>query len=182
MHGVGDKEKLLIIGIRIILYHLGIGVFAEIAGMSFFAVYHEDGTADFIAVSQNRHIEIGLITGHIPAQSLTLGTRVKSSFSAAVIGNIILYKLGSISRRNIRPCAGCGVETVFIIFCPLQTHGFAFFITGFFVVFFIKIAVGKNTGHVIHGGSKRGFNADIQCRGIESHTAESANADDPDLF
>lgn len=65
--GVRNYEELLIVRIRVILYHIRIGIAAEIAGMRFPTMYHQYRAADLIAVFQDWLVHKGHTSDYIPA-------------------------------------------------------------------------------------------------------------------
>ena len=45
----------------------------------------------------------------------------------------------------------------------------------------IILSVGSYTGHIVHGHSSGSFDAGVDCSGVQCKTAESADAEHPDL-
>lgn len=57
MDCAGDDEQLLIVGVGIVLHHVGKSILAEIAGVGLVPVDHQHGAADLVAVAQDGHVE-----------------------------------------------------------------------------------------------------------------------------
>ena len=58
--GTGDDHEFLVVRVFAVFDHVGIGVFAEIAGMGVLAVNQKDGAAYLIAVLKDGLIDEGL--------------------------------------------------------------------------------------------------------------------------
>ena len=73
-------------------------------------------------------------------------------------------------------------RAVLCITGPDSIHRLAFVAAYFGTVLGIEIAVGIHAAHIVHCRSYCCFDARVHCRGIQSHTTESADADDTDAF
>ena len=93
---------------------------------------------------------------------------------------LILHKLRRVFRKRIDHAAGKRVISVFIILSTLFIHGRLFFITGICGILTVKVAVGVDTGHILHGHGCGGLDAGVLYGCIERHTAPTADAEDPD--
>ena len=70
----GDDEKLLVLRVLAVLHHVGVSVFAEIAGVSRVAVDDQDRGADLIGVLQDGLIDEALAADDVPAAVGVEGT------------------------------------------------------------------------------------------------------------
>ena len=64
----------------------------------------------------------------------------------------------------------------------MRHQSLAHFVTGLRVVRLVKIAVGGDTAHVVHGRGDRRLYASVDSGRIDCHAAPAANSDDADAF
>ena len=107
MYGIGNNHQFFIIAFQLLE-----SILTKIAGVSFFSMNEQHGTADFIGIRKDRCVEKCKIGGFVPAQTGVDGTRMITSFGLVII-IIILHELRRITGRfRVRHGAGISVGTV----------------------------------------------------------------------
>ena len=114
MDSSGHNQQLFVV-----TFQLFESIFAEIAGMRFFAMHHEDSAAYLVAVSQNRHVDKRERRGFVPSvvgvkRTLVVTTR------CLVVSMIIFDELRSIVGQRVYHASCTGIRPVTVIFCPLR--------------------------------------------------------------
>ena len=99
-----------------------------------------------------------------------------------IVGIIVLYKLRCVLRQRINYATRQRIASAFIILDALCIHGFFLLKACLLRILSIKISVGRYTGHVVHGYSRSSFDAGVNGRGIERHTAPATDTDDTDAL
>jgi len=154
-------------------------VFAEIQRVGFFSVDHQHRTSNFVSESQQRCIDEGERRSLVPVSVGVDGPRMEAS-RCLVILPVIFYELRFIAGKFIRQtCAGC-VGSVFGVFGTLGIQFLLQCIASIFI-HLVEIAIGVHTAHVVHSGGDGSFDAGVDCSGVQCKTAESADAEHPDL-
>ena len=95
---------------------------------------------------------------------------------------IVLHKLRRIVRQRIDHAACQSIAAGFIVLGSLGVHGLFLFKTRLLGIFCIKIAVGSDTGHIVHGHGSGRLDAGVLRGGVDSHPAPAADADDTDTL
>lgn len=67
MGSAGDSQKFLVAGVLAVLYHVGIGILAEIEGVCLVAVHDENRGPDLIRIFKDRLVHEGLAPDDIPS-------------------------------------------------------------------------------------------------------------------
>ena len=108
MYCVRNQKKFFVIAIQ-----LCISVFAEIAGVRLFPMYHKDCAAYFVRVLQNRHIQEGERGSHVPAVVGVEGARVIAA-ACFIVRVIILEIEWRVFRHRVSYAACQCVCPVFV--------------------------------------------------------------------
>lgn len=96
-----------------------------------------------------------------------------------VIIIVIFHKERRILGEHLRYAAGFGISAVLIVSGPLGVQ----FLTGFVAavgVHAVKITVGHNPGHIVHGAGHRSLMRGVAGRCVQGHAAPAADTDDAD--
>ena len=93
MYGTGNNHQFFIVAFQLLE-----SILTKIAGVSFFSMNEQHGTADFIGIRKDRCVEKCKIGGFVPAQTGVDGTGIITSFGLVIIV-IILYELWRITGR-----------------------------------------------------------------------------------
>ena len=95
---------------------------------------------------------------------------------------VILDKEWCILWQWIDNATGAHIAVIFVIngaLCvPSLAHGMAFFLA----IIGVKIALGANATHVVHGGSDGGLDACVKGGCVQRHAAPTADANDANAF
>ena len=67
MARAGDEHQLFVLRVFAVLHHVGISVFAEVAGVRRVAVDDQDRRADLVGVLEYRLVEEALAADDVPA-------------------------------------------------------------------------------------------------------------------
>ena len=96
-----------------------------------------------------------------------------------VVSVVILHEERRIIRKRIDDTAGLGIRIILVVFCSLFVQSLPHFIS---VIrrHLVKVSVGRDAEHIIHGRSDCRLDSCIHGSCIESHTAPSADAEDAD--
>lgn len=87
-----DYQQLFVVRVGVVLYHRGVGVAAEVAGVCLFAVHDEHRAADFVAVLEYRLVEERLAARDVPAAVGVQRTRVIAALRL-IVGVVVLDEL-----------------------------------------------------------------------------------------
>lgn len=164
MIGARDNHQFLVVREQA-LFHTLVRSFREISRMSIFTMNEQDRSPQLIDIGFKRHVYKSGLRSDIPS---VVGTG--ASFCVTdwrpVEMRIVLYKLRSVIRNMFRiDDCGC-IVAVLIIFCSLFCQFFPFGMAVFFIVAFVKVAVGLQTGHVIHCAGYYCFDSGIKSGSI----------------
>ena len=181
MDGTGDDHEFLVVRVFAVFDHVGIGVFAEIAGMGVLAVNQKDCASDLIGILKDRLVDKALAADDVPAAVGIQGTGVIASLSFVIVV-VILHKERRVFRKRIDHTAAKFILAVFQILKSLGAHGGFCLVTGLLAVGGIEISLGVHTGHIVHGRSHCRLDPGIQRGCIDGHAAPAADADDADAF
>ena len=99
-----------------------------------------------------------------------------------VIIIVILDKERSILRQGINHTAGSGIGSIFVIQRSLGIEGFALFLARLLAVLSVKISLGVDSCHIVHGCADRCLDSGIDGSGVQCHSAPTADADDADFL
>ena len=176
-----DNQKFLIFRIRIALHHSGLGIPAEVAGVSFPAMNHQYCRADLVAVPEDGLVHKRHDAGYIPAAIGVQRTGVIAALCLVVV-MVIFYIEGSVFRYICRHTTAKSIGTILVVTDPLGVEDLFLLVPGSLTVLCVKIAIGVHAGHIVHGGSTSGLNSGVQRCRVQGHAAPAANADDPDFF
>ena len=147
--------------------------------MCLFAVNDQNSGADLVAVLQDRLVHKGQASDGVPTLIGVEGALVIGS--ALVILAVILDEERQIlGHGQFDATAAAGIFALLILGGSQVVQSGLFLIALCFTVLRVKITVGVDAGHVVHGGNDRRLDAGIERRDIQRHTAPSANADDTD--
>ena len=97
-----------------------------------------------------------------------------------VIGVVVFHKGGGVLRQRVHHAAAQSVCAGLVVLQPLGVQRRLFAVAGFLAVLRVKIAVGVDAGHVVHGDRHRRFDAGIQRGGVQGQAAPAADAQDAD--
>ena len=98
-----------------------------------------------------------------------------------VVGKIVLRELGGVLGENVRNAAGGFVFAASGIFQTLGVELTAKFIAAV-GIHGVKVAVGGDAAHVVHGDRHGSLDPGIVGRRVERQSAPSADSEDPDPF
>ena len=175
MYGIGNNHQFFIIAFQLLE-----SILTKIAGVSFFSMNEQHGTADFIGIRKDRCVEKCKIGGFVPAQTGVDGTRMITSFGLVII-IIILHELRRITGRfRVRHGAGISVGTV--VFRALGVKLLTHFVTCICIVSGIEVTVCCTAANVVHCGSYRCLDTCVVGSRIDSKTTPTTNANDADSF
>ena len=127
-----------------------LGVSAEIAGVRFLPMDNQDRAADLINVLQDRLIQKGHTSGHVPSAIGVQRSGMISSLCLIVV-IVIFDKTRRVLRQRVCHAAAARVLSVFIVLHTLRVQHPALFIAGVRGIFRVKIAFRVDAGHIIHG-------------------------------
>ena len=95
---------------------------------------------------------------------------------------IICYKERRILRKRIDDATAQRIAAIFIIRESLGVHGFLLGVSCVCGILTVKISVGIDAGHIIHGGGNRCLNTGIQRCCVEGEASPAADTDDADTL
>ena len=95
---------------------------------------------------------------------------------------IICYKERRILRKRIDNAAARRIAAIFIIYESLGVHGFLLCVSCVCGILTVKISVGIDAGHILHGGGRRRLNTCIQCCCVEGKASPAADTDNADTL
>ena len=147
--------------------------------MGLFPVDQQDRAADLARIGQQGHVQEGQGRGGVPGTVGIDGTGMEAALGLVIV-EVILDELRLVARQGIGQArggrcdaAGACVPGALRVQLPAQRvaglgiHG-------------VKIAVGRDAAHVVHGDGHGGLDAGIHGGGVQAHAAEAADADDAD--
>ena len=173
MHGSGDNHQLFVVAFQLLE-----SILAEVTGVGFLTMNEQYGTADFIAVCQDRCVEKCEIGSFVPAQTGVDGTGMIASLSLVVIV-IIFHELRCIVGW-LRIHHGTGISAGAIILRALGVKCLAHFVARIGIISFIEIAVCRGAADVVHRGSDRCLDACIVGGSIDGESSPTADAKNSD--
>ena len=142
---------------------------------------HQHGTADFVGVVQNGHVDKGQGRGHIPAVVGVEGPLGVPPLGLVVVV-VVLEEEGGVLGQRVHHTPGPGVGAGLVVLGALGVEGLFHLVPGVGAVGGIKVALGVDPAHVIHGGGDRGFDAGVHGGGVEGHAAKAADTQNADLL
>ena len=163
MYGTGNNHQFFIVAFQLLE-----SILTKIAGVSFFSMNEQHGTADFIGIRKDRCVEKCKIGGFVPAQTGVDGTGIITSFGLVIIV-IILYELWRITGR-LRVHHGAGISVGTVVFRALGVKLLTYFVACIRIVCGIEITVCCTATDVVHSGSYRCLDTCVVGSRIDSKT------------
>ena len=181
VHRAGDDQQLLVLRVRVPLHHMGIGVPAHVAGVGLLSVDDKDSGADLIGVLEDGLVQEGHGADGVPALVGVQGAGVVGP--ALVVFAVILHEKGNVLRhRQGQTAAGATIITATVDGGSGGAVGLPGLMAGLLAVRLVKVALGGDAAHVVHGGDHGGLDAGVDGRRVQGQTAPAADAQDADAL
>ena len=176
MRGPGHDHQFLVVTAELLE-----GILAEVAGMGLFPVDQQDRAADLARIGQQRHVQEGQGRGGVPGTVGVDGTGMEAAPGLVII-EVILDELRLVARQGLGQARGgrcdaagtCVPGALCVQLLAQRVAGLG--------IHGVKIAVGRDAAHVVHGDGHGGLDAGIHGGGVQAHAAKTADADDADAL
>ena len=181
MHRAGDDEQFLILRVLVSLHHMGVSVPAHVAGVGLLSVDDKDSVADLIGVLEDGLIQEGHGADGVPA--LVGVERAGVVGPALVVLAVILHIEGNVLRhRQGQTAAGAAIVTATVDGGSGGAVSFPGLMAGRLAVRLVKVALGGDAAHVVHGGDHGGLDAGVDGRRVQGQAAPAADTQDADAL
>lgn len=181
VHSIRDDQQFLVVRVRVVLDHGGVGVAAEIAGMGLLTVHHQHRAADLVDVPQNRLVQERHASDHVPSAIGVQGTGMVAAWGLVIVV-VILDEERGVIRKRVDHAAGQRICPTAVVRDALRVQRPLLLVTGVGGILRVEVTLGIDAGHVVHRGCHGRLDAGVQCGRVQRHAAPTADADGADAF